>query len=86
MINEEKNPVEWAMLQYELDDARDHLETLLQDMSESADFTDEDFAAHSGHIFAHLNRAWNTRGVDSELTSDQTDATSHFPTDLKPVG
>ncbi|MGB7208813.1 MAG: hypothetical protein WBD27_09165 [Pyrinomonadaceae bacterium] len=86
MINEKDNPVEWAILIYELDDAREHLETLLKEMSEAGDFTDEDFAASVGHIFAHLNRAWNTRNVVSEITSERTDAMSQFPTDLKPVG
>jgi hypothetical protein len=86
MINAKNNPVEWAMLNYELDDAREHLETLLKEMSEADELTDDDFAAFLGHIFAHLNRAWNTRNVESELTSDQTDSMSQFPTDLKPVG
>lgn len=86
MINERNNPVEWSMLIYELDDAREHLETLLREMSDADDFTDGDLAVHLGHIFAHLNRAWNTRNLESELTSDQTDAASQFPTDLKPIG
>lgn len=86
MINQESNPVEWAMLIYELDDAREHLETLLKDISESEDFTDEDYSVHLGHIFAHLNRAWNTRNVDSEMTAEQQDAMSQFPTDLQPIG
>lgn len=86
MINQVDNPVEWAMLLYELNDAREHLEELLKEMSECDDFTNEDFAVSLGHVFAHLNRAWNTRDIKSEMTSDQIDAASKFPTDLTPVG
>jgi hypothetical protein len=86
MINQQDNPVEWAMLLYELDDAREHLENLLKEISESDDFTEEDYSVSLGHIFAHLNRAWNTRNVDSEMKAEYEDAMSQFPTDLKPLG
>ncbi len=86
MINEKDNPVEWAMLRYELDDAREHIETLLKDMTETDDFTDEDYAVSMAHIYAHLNRAWNRRNSDSEPNSDQMDNFSQFPTDIIPIG
>lgn len=87
MINHRDNPVEWAMLAYELNDAREHLESLIKEMSEADDFTDEDFATALGHVFAHLNRSWNTRNISTaELNAEQMDVLSQFPTDLIPIG
>jgi hypothetical protein len=86
VINKENNPVEWAMLCYELDDAREHLEELLKEMSELAELSAEDFEIQIGHIYAHLNRAWNSQNITSDHPHDQIELLSGFPTDLKPTG
>jgi len=55
-------------------------------MKDSADFDEAHFAVDLGHVYAHLNRAWHARNQPSEMTSEQRDAFSEFPRDLKPVG
>jgi hypothetical protein len=86
MIKQKTNYVEYAMLLTELDDAREHLEALVNEMRNSVDFDEADFAVDLGHIYAHLNRAWHARNQTSEVTGDQHAAFSEFPRDLKPVG
>jgi hypothetical protein len=86
MINQKNNYVEYAMLLTELDDAREHLQALVNHMKDSADFDEAHFAVDLGHVYAHLNRAWHARNQPSEMTSEQRDAFSEFPRDLKPVG
>ena len=88
MINQKENPVSWAMLMYELDDAHEHLGDLISKMAEDGAIEDEDYRVQLGHVFAHLNRAWNGRNeVELDKTSDQIPSKrSQFPTDLKPVG
>jgi hypothetical protein len=83
VINNDQNPVQWAMLGYGLDDARKHLEALIDKMSSGA-IDETDFAIDLGHIYAHLNRTWNKRS-DVDGIADFA-AASEFPTDLRPVG
>ena len=86
MINQKNNYAEYAMLLTELDDAREHLEALVNEMKNSVSFDEADFAVDLGHVYAHLNRAWHARNQASEVTSEQHAAFSEFPHDLKPVG
>ena len=76
------------MLMYELDDAHEHLGTLISQMAEDGAIDDEDYCVQLGHVFAHLNRAWNGRNdIELDKTSDQIcSKRSQFPTDLKPGG
>lgn len=87
MISKEAAPVGWAMLMYELDDAHEHLATLIQQMSNEPGFCEDEFRIHLGHVFAHLNRAWCMRN-DTEgdsLDDKEWAETMLFPTDLKPI-
>jgi hypothetical protein len=88
MLNYRDHPVAWAMLMYELDDASEHLESLINQMQVAGAIDEEDFAVQLGHVFAHLNRAWN--GRDDETLADQTqeehELRSRFPPDLHPGG
>ncbi|QEG23273.1 hypothetical protein [Mariniblastus fucicola] len=88
MINQQENPVAWAMLMYDLDDANEHLSELIDQMSEAGCVDVEDYRVQLAHVFAHLNRAWNGRD-DAELDqpSDLTNSMrNQFPTDLEPIG
>ncbi len=85
MINEKEHPVEWAMLLTELDDAREHLESLLKEM-DSGSIDQTNFAVDIGHVFAHLNRAWNSRSLQGHIPEDEWEKYSQFPSDLAPVG
>lgn len=86
MIDNEKNPVEWALMLFDLDEARKHLEDLIDQMSRDKGIEEEDFAVGLGHVFAHLNRNWNSRKLEGPIPENEWSAYSQFPTDLDPVG
>ena len=85
MIDKNENLVEWALLSYELEEARDHIEELLQEM-ENDDFNEIDYAIILGHIQAHLNRAWHSRNLKRSMTDAEFELFSQYPTDLVPNG
>ena len=86
MINESRHPVEWALLIAELDEAREHLENLVSELTASGSMEESDFAIHLGHIYAHLNRVWNSRDLGRQITETEWHRYSQFPTDVEPVG
>ena len=87
MINAHEHPVAWAMLLTELDEAREHLDDLVNTMHRDGNIDEEsEFAVHLGHVFAHLNRAWHSRNQDAEISEQQWPLFSAFPTDLQPIG
>jgi hypothetical protein len=50
---------------------------------------EEDFGVQIGHIFAHLNRAWNGRNDPQGMknpTDEQRSVLTSFPIDLEPCG
>lgn len=76
------------MLMHELGDAHEHLGNLIRDMT-----TDEvTFRIDLGHVYAHLNRAWNLRDkTDTWHDASNPDwdteyeAAHAFPADLEPI-
>ncbi|MCP5281562.1 MAG: hypothetical protein H6930_08270 [Rhodoferax sp.] len=68
MINKSVNPVEWAGLMYELEDAHEHLADLIADIEKDPEFDERDFQVQLAHIFSHLNRA----GIDARLATLQS--------------
>jgi hypothetical protein len=87
MINAKDNPVAWALLVQGIVDAKEHLDELARQITADGRIDDEDFAVQIGHAYAHINRAWNARNERSEdVTDQQWDAFSRFPTDLEPLG
>jgi len=86
MIDNDSHPVAWSLLVGELDDAREHLESLIGEMAAQRGYDEEEFRINLGHICAHLNRAWYSRGLTSEIPEDQSPVFSRFQTDVKPVG
>lgn len=86
MINKYKNPIEWAQFLYELEDASEHLTKLVEELQECESPSEEDFAIQLGHIYAHLNRAWNSRTQSEAECESQRESNSQFPKDLTPVG
>jgi len=84
MINAKDNPVEWGLLLYCLDDAREHIESSIKDMQEDDEFDETDFDVQISHIYHHLNQAWNGRDMSSKMTLKKHDEiTKTMPTDLK---
>jgi len=61
MINNKDNPVEWALMLYELSDAGEHMENLLKQMKQDGKIDEENFKIQLDHIYSHLNNAWTSR-------------------------
>jgi len=85
MINPKSNPVEWAALMYELDDAKEHLEALINQMVEDG-IDETDYQIQLGHIFAHLNRSWNSRNKIGEYNEQERKLFTKFPESIEPCG
>jgi hypothetical protein len=90
MINQQANPIAWALLGFELTDAQEHLAQLCQEMQQNPAFGETDFRLSLAHVYAHLNRAWNRRAAtDAQVEPETKQATwdewSRFPTDIEPL-
>ena len=86
MISSESTPVAWAMFLDELEDAREHLAGMIDELVNDADFDEDMFRIYLGHIYAHLNRAWNNRHTASDNYDDEKwFAARQFPDDLTPI-
>ncbi len=86
MINEKENYLAWVQLIDSLDEAKEHLEELTNRMTQDNDFEEADFSVHLGHVYAHLNRAWNGRSSEKGIVDEDWNEISKFPTDIKPAG
>lgn len=86
MIDQNNNPVAWSLLVSGLDDAREHLENLVDVMAAKGSIEEEELRIALGHIYAHLNRTWHTRDRSEEVLEKDWDQISRFPTDVDPVG
>ena len=85
MISVNDAPVGWAMLMYDLNDAKEDLETLMVAMQNDPEFDEEYFRVWLGHIYWHLNRAWHRRNVADKLGDEEDAGWGQFPTDLAPL-
>jgi len=85
MINKESHPVGWSFLIDELEDAREHLGTLITEAATDPGFGEVEFEIHLRHIFSHLSRAWHRRNVPEDLTDPEWEEASKLPRDLQPL-
>lgn len=53
----------------ELEDAKEHLSTLIEDMRQDPEYDDTNLRVDLGHVFSHFNRAWYRRDVREDLSS-----------------
>jgi hypothetical protein len=86
MINQKDNFEAWVGLIDGLDEAKEHLASLMNQLHSAGQMDESEFAVHLGHVYAHLNRVWNRRNRASELTDQEWETFSAFPTDIRPVG
>jgi len=86
MINAKENPVEWALLSYELDEVIEHLQDIFKSFTPDSEIDEPKFKVYLSHVYAHLNRLWNARNHIGEISHEQHTEFSRFPTDLKPSG
>jgi hypothetical protein len=85
LINMKSAPAEWATLMYELEDAHEHLGSLIAQMNAEDDVDEVDLRIQLAHVFSHLNRAWHRRDRTDDFTNEEWAAASRFPADLDPI-
>ncbi|GLX76668.1 hypothetical protein tinsulaeT_00080 [Thalassotalea insulae] len=85
MIDRKSNPNEWSTFLYELDDAKEHLETLIAQLNENGEISEEDFRIQLSHIYAHINRSWNIRNLKRDFDNYESSVLSIFPKDIEPL-
>ena len=85
MINIKDNPLEWSQLMSELEDAHEHLGDLIKEMREEGKIDVEGYSIDIAHVYAHLNRGWNSREVIGELSESQWEECRAFPKDIEPL-
>ena len=85
MINRKDDPVAWAMLLSDLEDAHEHLGELIKDLSAESDYGEPELRIDLGHVYAHLNRAWRRRLMSNDFTDSEWEAAGGFPHDIEPV-
>ena len=87
MLNKHTDPVAWALLMDELEDAQDAIKALLKDANSEAEYGEEEFRVDMAHAFMHLNRAWHCRNATSTQHDDNAiwDKWAQYPTDLDPL-
>lgn len=86
MISKKVHFEAWVQLVDELDEAKEHLATLIEDMMTSETFAEDEFRVQIGHIFTHLSRAWNSRNSAKGLVAEDWDVISQLPKDLDQAG
>lgn len=83
LIREIDDPVFWAAFIHQLEDARVHLAELIADITERKQVGEVDLGVRLGHIYGHLNRAWNGRRLgDAGVSEWYTDRNCRFPDDV----
>jgi len=82
MIRRDSSPVGWTLLVDELEEANEQLINLISEFNTQPVFDEIDFRMHLGHIYSHLNRAWNRRNREADLPGDVWEKASQFPPDV----
>ena len=54
----------------------------MQDMLSDKEFCEIDYDVYLGHIYEHLNRAWNSRNQTDKETHQHFTENSKFPSDM----
>lgn len=85
MINKKDNIVEWALMMYELEDATEHLQNLIRKLHETENYGEIEYSIDLGHVYSHLNRAWNSRNHIGDQSSNDFEQYSKFSHDLKQI-
>jgi hypothetical protein len=85
MIDANANPVQWAFLMEELNEAHEHLGKMISEMRAHSDYGESRLRVDMGHIMAHLNRAWTRRNFTRDLTDEEWAALREYPQDFRPI-
>lgn len=83
MITQTDDSVAWVFLMDQLEEAKEHLTDLTNQMATMGRIDEAEFASCLGQVCAHLNRAWHGRNQTCESTDGQQRAAfMQFPQDL----
>ena len=85
MIDKKTNPVEWAILMYGLEDTKEHLSNLIDELHSKKYLDETDFKIKIGHIYSHLNRIYHSRNHVGEISDKEWLQYSRFPKDIEPI-
>ncbi|WP_129587802.1 hypothetical protein [Herbaspirillum robiniae] len=85
VITKENAPIGWTLLMSELEDAKEHLSTLIEDMRRDPAYGAANLRIDLGHVFSHLNRAWHRRDIREDLSEVEWKKASQFPSDIEPI-
>ena len=86
MIEKAQHPLAFDQLVFHLQEAQEHIGTLVVEMCERPDYGEEEFAIDIGHLYAHINRVWNCRNSEIGMNEENWEEITCFPTDVRPVG
>ena len=84
MITKKSDPVSWALMMHDLEDAHEDLGALMAELAD-ADDDDTRFRIRLAHIYAHLNHAWNSRNAADEAGHPEWPDQTQFPSDVEPA-
>jgi hypothetical protein len=71
---------------YELEDAKEHLESLIIEMNKEGSINEIEYNIQIGHVFAHFYRGWNSRSKIGKYDDKEREQFSSFLSDLEPCG
>ena len=63
---------------WELEDAKEHLSTLIEDMIQDPEYDNANFRIELGHVFSQLNRACHRRDIREDLTDVEWGKQANF--------
>jgi len=84
MLTKKENPAEWAAWMI-LTDAHKHLGALIKELEDADEDFEIEFGIDLGHLYGHLNRAWNGRNETNEIDDDTWKQHSKFPDDITTI-
>jgi hypothetical protein len=86
LINPKDNPIEWTLLGYELEEVKEHLDSLLAGLDPENGIDEVDFKVQVFHLITHLNRIYNSRNHEGEVTNETFSEYSEVPNDFSAMG
>lgn len=86
LINPKDNPIEWAQLGYELEEVKEHIESLILDLDPVHGLDETEFRVQIFHAITHLNRIYNSRNHSGEVSTEKFTEFSKIPGDFSATG
>ena len=85
MINCVDHPTAWAFFMRDLRDAHEHLGNLIRELESDSAYDEPELRIDLGHVYAHLNRAWQRRDMTRDFSDEEWIRAGAFPDDLEPM-